>query len=403
MLNPSHYGVSASDEDKVLDALAASHQMRCTVRILDRTEKPITELVPDMISGAVQVDATGDVSRSLSMELLDPWHKLQFDADNPAKAALYADNFVQALYGLWVDELDRWVDIPVFVGPVTAFSRNGAVVSIEAQGKESLGLDPHFVIHHYTIRKRTTVANAIRKVMGDVGESKYALGMISGRLNKARSVTPGEQPWQVLVGGGQDGAGADKPSIMSKAGGNFLLFFDGRGTLTAKRRNANNQFTFDYRKHVVSQPGYAYDVLAFKNHAEVKGGVVKGQKRHAHGEWTLPATHPLSPASLSRSSDNVPGRFMTIFFEADGLKTDAACRDKAERLVRAAAFEGVAATFDSLPIPMLEEYDPVTLEMGTYQLEFKLTNFTIPLTADTPMSIGFNRRSKLPKKRQRAY
>lgn len=403
MLAPSSYGLNNAQEDLLLATLADSHDIRIRVDVYDHNEVAIKTITPVVLSGQVQVDTTADVSRSLSIQFLDPLHRLQFDSTNPAEGALFADNFIGVKYGVKVPDLG-WVDIPIFFGPLTSFSRDGSIVDVEAQGKEALALDPHFVTRHYVLRKGITLVNAIKKVMGELGEQRFALNMINGRLQRARSVTPGEQPWKVCTGGGEDAAGKKKPPIMGKqlstAGdpANFLLFYDGRGVLTAKRRNtAKPLFVFKHTKHVITWPKYTYDVLAFRNHAEVIGGKGKNAQKKAHGEYTLPAAHPLSPASLAR---NGRGRFLTIFHEADGLKTDAKCRQKARLLVEATAFQGVDAAFDSLPIPMLEEGDNVLLDMGEYQMQFRLQSFTIPLTAVETMAIGYNKRANLPRGRR---
>jgi hypothetical protein len=397
LLPPSEYGITATQEDRLIAQLAASHTIRITIDVFDRDETPIKTIQPQLLGGSVTVDASQDVSRSLNLELLDPEHKLQFDSTNPAEGALYADNFIGVKYGVFVEDGLGWVDIPVFFGPMTSFKRDGDVVIVEAQGKESLGLEPHSAVYSYALRKGMLVRSAIQNVMGRVGETKFRLGMIAGKLAKGRAVVPGEQPWRVCVGGDTDGAGGKKPSLMSKATGNFYLFYDGRGYLTAKRKNATSVFTFKHTRHVLTEPSYEYDVLSFRNHAEVRGGVSKKTKKRVRGEYTLPASHPLSPSSLQR---NGKGRFLTIFHEADNLKTAAACRVKARRLVEATAFQGVSAQFEALPIPMLEENDTITLDMGTYTLTFQLKSFTIPLTAENTMSVGYTKRAQLPRGRR---
>lgn len=409
MLSPTALGLTSAQETTYLRTLAESHPIRIVVRVHDHNEAVIKEIHPQVQAGSVQVDMDSEVKRSLTLTLLDPNHQLHFDSTNPAEGALYADNFISVEYGVWVADLDRWVDAPVFMGPITRFRREGEVVDIEAQGKESLGLDPHLTIRPFTIRKGTTVAAAIRRVMGEVGETRFSLGMISGRLPKARAVVPGEAPWLIVTGGEEPGNFAERKKrwrarhlspvigLMSKAVGNWLLFYDGRGRLTAKRRNMKSVFTFRHDMHVITKPSYEYDVLEFRNHAEVLGGVPKKSKRRCRGEYTLPASHALSPSALAR---NGRGRFLTIFFESDALKSDAACRAKARRLVEAVAHEGIAARFDSLVIPTVEEGDVVSLDMGEYHMTFNLRSFTIPLTASETMAVGYNKRAKLPRRRR---
>jgi hypothetical protein len=404
MLSRGELGLTAAQDDLFYEALKSSHRIRILVRIHDRNERVISEIRPDILSGSVQFDAEADVTRSLSLEILDPKHQLEFDSTNPGAGALFADNFISVRYGVFVETIGTgtWVDVPVFFGILTLFSRKGPIVTVEAQGKETLGLDPHFVTRQYMLADNQLVRDAIEKVMRQLGERKFKLGMITGKLQKKRSVIPGEQPWRVCTGGDKDSSGEEKPSLMSKSAktsdvaATWYLFYDGTGTLTAKSKNAPAIFTFKHDEHLVSQPGYDYDVLAFRNHAEVLGGKGKNATRRARGEYSLPAAHPLSPSSLARNGD---GRFLSIFIEAEGLKSDSECKQRAKRAVEANDTEGVSANFESLPIPTLEENDKITLDMGEYILSFKLKQFTLPLTVDGTMSIGFSKQIK-PKRRR---
>ena len=158
--------------------LRSSHRMRVTVTVLDRNEKPLRQLdVPasQIIDGTVEVDALADITRSLRLEFLDEKRALTFDAASPSRAGLFADNLLAVSYGVLVPELARFVDVPVFWGPITDFERARGVVRVEAQGKEALALDPHFVTQGYTLRKGRRVDDAIRDVMDRCGESRYNL------------------------------------------------------------------------------------------------------------------------------------------------------------------------------------------------------------------------------------
>lgn len=376
--------------------LKTSHKMRVRITIRDRQEDALESLslnepnAPKVISGAVQVDTTQDVTRSLQLVCLDPDHKLTFDSTSPAAGAMFADNFIQVEYGVWVPGLNAgpgWVDVPVFWGPITAFERDGHTVTIEAQGKETLGLDPHLVFRGYTLAKGTLVRDAIKKVMGRVGETRYALGMISGRLHTHRAVIGQEAPWTVCVGGAADSVGNPRPALMSKASGHMYLFFNGRGILTGKRKNGRSCWTFN-EEQLGSAPGFSYDILNFRNHVMVKGGTPKKSKKHFKGQATLPPTHPMSPYALRRHGAN---RYMTEFFESDALKSHDACVKKAEAILASKSNETVSATFDCLPVPHLEEYDMVTLNADGFGITWPLRSFTLPLTSDTLMTVGYLR------------
>jgi len=388
--------LSASNKTKFEAALVTSGPRRITITIRDHDEKKVADLTaPQVLEGAVQVDAAAAVTRSLSLTCLDPNHKLQFDYASPAQGALYADNFISIDYGVYIPSTDSWIDVPVFWGPLTDFQRQGAEVTIEAQGKETLGLDPHLVRNGYTLHRGMLVANAVRNVMDRIGETKYNLETVTGRLHKHRAVTPGEAPWAVVAGGGLDSAGGNKPALVSKINGHAMLFFNGVGRLTHRRRNVNSVWTFS-TDQLVSQPGFHFDILNVRNHVEVKGGTPKKSKKHFRGHATLPDVHPLSPYGLRRNGQH---RYMVEFFESDSLKSDAACRDQAEAILASHSNEGVEASFECLPIPHLEEWDHVTLNGPGYSMSFPLQTFTIPLTSDSSMSVGASKSVK-PRRRR---
>ena len=370
--------------DAYLAALTASHRIRVTVTIRDRNEQPAKTIeLPQMLTGAVQVDASQAVTRSLAMTYLDPANKLTFDSANPAAGATYADNFISVVYS--VETELGWVDVPVFWGPVTGYSRAGAEVTVEAQGKESLALDPYLVVNGYNLHRNMLVGDAVAAVMGKIGEQRVKLGMVTGRLHNHRAVIRGHQPWQVCVGGDSDANGKPLPGLMSKAGGHPLLYYDGTGTLRAKRRGGSPVYTFD-ETSLLTRPGYTYDVLAARNRVYVEGGTPKGKpKKHYTGTAVLASGHPLSPKSLAR---NGHWRYLTTMAQNGSLTSDAACRAAAKIMLGQLSGQGIEASFDALPAPHLEEYDAVQMQTEGYEFAFPLRAFAIPLTTDQPMTVG---------------
>lgn len=85
---------------------------------------------------------------------------------------------------------------------------------------------------------------------------------------------------------------------------------------------------------------------------------------------------------------------MVEFVEAPGLKSDSECEDRAEDILERMSRSGLDASFECLPIPHLEEGDMVRLKSDGFHVKWPLTQFTIPLTAEDSMSIGFNKRPR---------
>jgi hypothetical protein len=404
-------GLTPAEKTALLAELRSSAQrMRVRVKVLDRDEKVIQSLdapAGQIVSGSIDVDATADVTRSLDLELLDERHALGFDVASPAKAGLFADNFVAVERGVFVDTLSRWIDVPVFWGPLTNFSREGDRVKLEGQGKEALGLSPHFATQGYTIRKGRRVDDAIRDVMDRIGETRYALPDMGARLPRHAVVEPDEEPWRVVKFGWEAedrvirGKGknrhkervtVDYNGLVSLAG-NMNLFYNGNGRLAARRRSRDPVLVLEEGRDLSARPVPRFDALAARNTVVVTGAkITRGKKPNRHhvqmrATVTLKSTHPLSTKSLAR---NGKPRHLTEFITADNLKTRAACRARGERVLREKSQDGLELAFECLPFPLLEELDTVRVRTDEYQLDVVLKRFTIPLDEGL-MSIGWDR------------
>ena len=90
-----------------------------------------------------------------------------------------------------------------------------------------------------------------------------------------RAVLPNHDPWKVLVGGWQTSKGGNLAGMMALSNPPRFLYYNGRGQLCAKRKNAPGVFTFG-GEVVTSPASFAYDVLEFRNTVTVTGGVPKG-------------------------------------------------------------------------------------------------------------------------------
>lgn len=400
--------LSTSQFADYMQTLRTSHVVKITARILNRNEQVISQLdVPSsqMIDGAVTYDATASVTRSLAMTFLDPSRRLGFDAGSPARGALFADNMISIRYGVLVPAIG-WVEVPVFWGPVTNFERDQGVVTVEAQGKEALALDPHFVTQGYTIKKGRRVDNAIRDVMDRVGETRYALPDLPARLPRRRAVEPEDEPWDIVKFGWEadtrvwKGKGKDRHrervtveynGIVSLAGP-MHIFYDGNGRLTVRRRSKTEVIVLKGGRDLMSEPVVSWDALAARNHVVVTGAKVTVGKQHIQrrGSATLQSGHPLAPLTIGR---NGHPRYMTEFVEVDSLKTHQACVDRARRVLEEKADDGIDLQFDCLPMPHLEELDVIHVQTDSYALSLPLRTWTLPLTVGSgdspnPMQIG---------------
>lgn len=404
-----HLGLGQSDLQTLIETLSSSHRIRIVVDILDHDEKHRDTLTfPEarVIDGEVQMDTTGDVSRSLSLTLLDPLRKLPFDPNRPAQGGLFAGYFVQVKYGVWVDEASDWVEIPVFYGPLTSFEQTTETIQLEAQGKEALLLAPHYAVQGYSIQSGTRLDDAIKKVAAKMGETKFDIPDLSKHLPTDRVIAPKMEPWKVIQGGTKTAhqqlfksTGKGKGhNILRSEGGDLLAvgdvdrhaFYDGHGRLCVRKKVDTPKFTFD-EGWVTSPPTVTYDLEAFVNYVHVKGTKGKGAKTTPWGVATLLASHPFSAQSLGR---NDKPRFIAVYLETQ-LTTDKDCQSRAQEILHQRAGTGVNASFSSLPMPLLEEGDRVRLETQDYDINFDLKQWSLPLTSTSDMSVGSSKRIQM--------
>jgi hypothetical protein len=392
-------GLTRSEFKEYEQALVSDHAIKVKVRLLDSSEKTIDSLTDPfnrIVSGSVQVDVTGEITRSLDLTILDPRHQLKFDAGSAANGALYADRFVAVEYCVWVAALERWVEVPVFWGPITGFSRQGGEITLEAQGKESLLMEPHYVTFGYELKEGDRIDESIRRVASKMGESRFDLPRIKkDRLQKDIAVSSQDIPWQVLRGGSDEVDAteddATKQGLQGMLRGDRVLGYDGRGRLGLRNRKRPPVYTFREDRDIVSPVSFSYDMLELRNAVCIKGGEERGRgkKKASSGVIPLQKRHPLSPDALARNG--VP-LYKVEWIEKPGAKSDEEAEELAREQLDSMSEQLVEPSFECLPFPHLEEYDRCRLRSEDgWLMSFQLTSFTIPLTAEEPMTIGGNR------------
>lgn len=384
-----HLGLSAAERRAYLTRLHDSADVRIRVTLLDMDEKPLRDLTfPDskLLDGYITVDATAKVTRSLQLELLDPDGRFVLDPTSPGRAALFADNFVQIHYEVSVDR--EWISCPAFRGPITKLDINGPRVTVEAQGKERLALDPHLLWRTKTYRKGADVIEVIRDLLERIGEERFNLDSTSGKLPKDLTVTRHDEAWLEAK---KLAEGIDRQ-----------LFYDGRGRVRLRKRPKRVGFTFfgvedgDRPSIVLTRPQLGYD-FNFVNTVEVLGPKPTGKKRRVRGLAQLRPGHQLSSTSLARNGVKL---FVVHRLENSKVKRSTAATAIAERILEDKARVGVEVSFEALPIPFLEENDliRVVTDEGTHQ--FRLQRFVLPLSVSAGMQVGVARRPSAYQRRR---
>lgn len=375
-------------------ALAQSHVVTARVQLLDSNEDVRSELGVGpigVLGGQVDVDTTADgATRSASLTLLDPRRKLTLSPNGGGEYGLFCGDLVRVWRGDYVDALHRFVWCPIFTGPVTSFSIAYPEVSIECIGKEALALDPHLTLATITAHHGTLVTTAIRRVMAPTGEQGFTrFAETTARLAHNVSLPRWSEPW------------AAAKRLAGNA--NRQLYYDGRGHLVLRKRSRNPVYTFRSGEDgtLLAAPSAAYDFTAFRNAVDVRGGKPKKAKQTVRVFETVAKSNPLSPGALARNG--VPQYLTETIDDSQILR-----RAKAEAVAHTTLAAGLdltldpsSNTFDTLPIPHLEERDLVRVQLVHGMATIELKRFSIPLGGDS-MSVGISRTMRWKTKYRRS-
>jgi hypothetical protein len=356
-------GLSAAERAAFEHALRHSHTRRIDVEVLTLNGDVLSQLTPVLIDGQVNCDMDAEVTRSATLTFLDPRHALNFDTDSPDEGALYADRMIRIRYGVYVEKLSRYVFVPVFTGPITGLSREGVTVTVEAQGKESLLRGTLW--EPLTLRKGLQVTAALRALIRDRGgERSLSIPGIFNRygnpptLPKTRSLDRFTEIW---------------PVAMSLAKGlDRQLFYTGDGVATLRPWPETVAYTFTTGDggDVLSELSVKYQLEEMKNVVIVRGQPPTGKK------------------------EIVFGRDLVEQVEDQSIRTDAAAKEQAARLLEKHLREVVEVEFDAMPIPHLDVGDVVRVQTPSFTTKFRVRKFAIPLapTGAPPMTVGYLRR-----------
>lgn len=368
-----------------VEALTAPHSMRVGVDVLKLDHTRVARLDHRILSGQVNVDDGGSITRSATAEFFDPDHSLSFDSDSPADGALYADRMLQITYGIrGAADTDVWVDVPVFTGPVVKFERAADRVSVECQGKELLAMGAAWRTKTY--KKGTPKRDVVLDILRGEGERHFALPEFTSRLPSDRVMTRATVPWELA-------------KAVAKSTGR-QLYYDGAGRLRMRATSSRSVFTFRDGDGgtIQTNPKVTFTLDDVKNIIRVTGGVPKGQKKKVQHVEAAPRTHPLSPWRLGR---NGQPRYLLEDIEDSSIRSEAEARRVARSVLQRRLLQAVDVSYEALVIPHLDPGDRITTRTDDFAVTTRLNTFTIPLTVDGLMSIGYMRRQKIRKGRIR--
>lgn len=379
-------GLTADEHVEYLATLAGSHEIKVTVQVLDNEHRVLSVVTQILLDG--QVDAKMvtvrnaeeiEVSRVCRLQLLDPTRTMTFDSASPDAGALYLDRMVRVVYSVRCPS--RWVDVPVFTGPVIKCDRDGDIVNVEAHGKEEFGLGAAY--SPLTLKGRKT--DAIRTLLDRSGETARYVEIPASAENLTTALTVGRESKLFAK------------AFWVAASMNRRLFYDGRGIGRSVALSSKSVASISSGNGglLMTDPQISFDTQNLVNIVRVVGGKPEGSKSAVVATEVAPSTHPLSPYKIGR---NGKPRYLLQVYENTNLRTVAAARAAALTLLRQSLLQQIDVTYDCLPIPHLEPWDVVTVQTPNFNLAHQANSFSLPLRHDAEMTIGYQRNLSKPRR-----
>ena len=380
--------LSAADYQAYLHTLTKSHRIKIRTYMMTTDYRDYVEIPNKVLNGQVTVNANAQITtRVLTAEILDPDNTLGWEADDPTQAVMFSDKMIRIYYCVYVPNLslkDKWVSIPIFTGPIIHAERNGAIVEIEANGKEVLAQE---VWKSFSIPKNTNKAQAIKTIMGKAGESVNTMSIYStSSKTNGMSIAYPKNFW------------VEMRKVASSI--NHYAFFDGRGYLITRPYPTSTSISYVFSDgsggmgnkqsaSILSDVELDFDVSEIRNTVKVTGKK-KGKKAAPTYTAYPPKDHPLHPSNI--------GRYATAMYlpeepiQDDKYTTVDACKKAATTRLNARLQTAIKVKFDSLPIPHLEPNDWVSIKTNRISHSFRLDEYTIPLSSESVMTLGYTRR-----------
>lgn len=361
-------------------SLSTHHSVKVTVQVLDLAHNYVGDLTSYLIDGQVNIDASAEVTRSLTAEFRDPDGRTHLDSTSPADGALYYDRMLRVVYSVKSALLPRWVDVPIFCGPITKMARTADQINVEAQGKESLVMPPVAAFMGHTYGKGWGRAGLVMEIMRTYGgETKFTYPSFTGTTPGPVVIQPESDIWATVKG--VNGSFATRQ-----------LFYDGRGVLVMRNTPMTSSYTFrtGVGGNVTSIPTLNFDLSEARNVSIVKGAIPKGKKNPVQGVAGLPATHPLNHYKMGRSGKP---RVLLDAFSDENAKTEAQAKSVATARVNALALQSVDVQFDALVVPHLEPMDLFILHTPDFAVGARYTRATIPFTSPVG-AVGYLAKAK---------
>lgn len=374
-----------TDAEKA-DYLATIHgyyEQRVRIEVLTNERRVLSTIPAAVIDGQVdcarvEVDWFSEdksnqpieISRyAKNITLYDPSRAVALDSGSPADGALYLDRSIRIIIS--IRGRLRWYDVPVFTGPVTNLDREGALITLEAEGCEAFGMGAAWRTD--TIRDVTKVA-AFRDLMYRTGEVDEWMDVPT---SKEKLVAP-----KVIS---RDTRLWDK-AFYIMASMNRLCFYDGEGRLRTPAPSTEPVLEFSYGDDglLLREPAVNFSTENFRNHWWELTSTAKGKDVEAG--VPLPASHPLTPIKIGRNGK--PRYLLGTETNAD-LRTKAKAYERGKALLEQASSE-IQVRAESRLVPHLSPFDWALMRTKEWSMPFPIGEFSMSLVrTPTPITVGY--------------
>ena len=377
-------GLSAKEQALFHQGLRESHQIRCRVYVVDLNGAHVEDVSDTFQDGQVNFDAYADFHRDLSLTLLSRSF-LSFETGSPTVGINFAQLQVRVLYGVYSDAYPEWVWVPVFTGPITDFSRDEDTVSITAVSKEKLHRKAKWLAKTYL--KGTRMVDIVRDLVWLNGEKDYILPEWTAKVAKPTPINAGTDVWAFLLS-------------CKKTWPKGVMTFDGWGRFKLFALNNSVRWIFKSGPggDVKSKPKITYTMSdEFCNACRVIGAIPAKAKSPVVATYVAPASHPMSPQSLSRAGRS---QFFGKEIRDDNVTTYARAAEIAKQTVEEGLVVSTSVEMETLGIPHLELWDLVRIKTDQLDAPFRLMKFSLSLSTGM-MTVGYNSRISKWKKRRK--
>lgn len=353
-------GLTTEQRREYFDTLRRDHRMRVRVSLMDPSENYVRSLTGRITAGQVVGDASQSIpmSAQLAMHLEDMYR-------TPRRGDLVRIRR-EVLTGF------GWYGPPLFTGPVDKATTEDRVLSLDLLDKSALLRPTTRGVHTY--RKGLTRIGVIRDIAYDRGERRFDLPeWIDARLGAPVQIRPGKQPWSYMV-------------IQARAL-RGQVFYNGAGALRVRRHPTGTNLWFN-EATVLSVPKTVESDAELINSVKVTGKPPAGKKWRIVAKAYIPEWHHLSPQKQARHGVS-QHRWEDI--EDETIRTVKDAQAVADRRVKELLAQTGGVTFTAAPHPGIELGDVQHVNAGGVSVPYRLSQFSIPLTGEEPMTVGYVR------------